>query len=616
MINVNKSEIPVREIFNRYTEELVVEFHIDSLIHLLKELSSYLKAPFVGVYFFNEWDCTYTSITHRRGQEMSYTLEELKKHPFKKIYEDSNKKCCLIHEEGENIHVLKYMLETLEKPVYFIFQTGHQSFNRNLLQCVCYEMEQFLKIYTMAEVNKRKLDFEKLLNHLSTKIFSTNNRKQVLTYFVNFIEKAYPKITYEILLSQDYQARCELPVRELSFDYEEVRLVDQAFLTGEIKSKEVQDQVEIYIPLKGRQGIYGILKIITKNSQKIPKEELRRMERLATLCGQALENVYLYRHSISLVEDLKLINDATKKLNANSDISALTNIIMEYIQDASHAEEVGIIFFDEEETDKFYVLENSTPYFHKHHDKNFVRFLTDRCKDISRVFSGHFSKQVKDTPFESVMALPMVHTDQMIGCIIIAHQRKYFFSFEAFKLIQSLVQHYTLTISNAILKNKLEEAVITDYLTGLYGRNYLDEMAEKHMATDEQGVLVLFDIDDFKQINDTYGHSVGDQVIVQIADILRKNISEDDIASRWGGEELALYLPNKTIEESYEIAKRILQQAEEKTDPKVTLSCGIAEWRLGINQTIRELFNCTDQALYKAKHLGKNQIVINDCLFL
>src|SRR5690625_3972450 len=188
----------------------------------------------------------------------------------------------------------------------------------------------------------------------------------------------------------------------------------------------------------------------------------------------------------------------------------------------------------------------------------------------------------------------------------------YYFSFETFKFFQSLIQHYTLTVSNTMLKNRLEEAVITDYLTRLYSRNYLDEMIEKHMLEKGKGVLVLFDIDDFKEINDTYGHSVGDEVIIQIARTIQKHIYPSEIAARWGGEELALYLPDKTAEKGYLRAKHILSEVEKMTNPQVTLSCGIAAWKGTYLNTVRQLFNRADEALYQAKHLGKNQIVIYD----
>src|SRR5699024_11567597 len=128
--------------------------------------------------------------------------------------------------------------------------------------------------------------------------------------------------------------------------------------------------------------------------------------------------------------------------------------------------------------------------------------------------------------------------------ITVLHERKTYFTCESFKLGQSLIHHATLALVNAVLREKLEKAVITDYLTGLYSRKYLDKMFNKHMKKDKQGTLILFDIDDFKKINDKYGHNIGDEVIIAVAKIIKNSISDQDIAARWGGEEFAIYLPH------------------------------------------------------------------------
>src|SRR5699024_4518861 len=121
---------------------------------------------------------------------------------------------------------------------------------------------------------------------------------------------------------------------------------------------------------------------------------------------------------------------------------------------------------------------------------------------------------------------------------------------------------------------------------------------------------ILLDVDDFKMVNDSYGHYVGDKVLIQIANALRKNINENEIAARWGGEEFAVYLPYSNEQYALEVAENLKIIIIETTDLVVTVSIGISTWVAGYH-SIEELFIKADEALYEAKEKGKNQIVFN-----
>ncbi|MEM5591961.1 GGDEF domain-containing protein [Niallia circulans] len=114
------------------------------------------------------------------------------------------------------------------------------------------------------------------------------------------------------------------------------------------------------------------------------------------------------------------------------------------------------------------------------------------------------------------------------------HPSAYHFSFDTFKLLQSLIHHSTLALTNSLLREELEKMVVTDHLTKLYSRNYLDEKIQMSLLEDKEGTFILIDIDDFKLINDTYGHQIGDDIIIQVANIIKDNIRSSDIGSRWG----------------------------------------------------------------------------------
>ncbi len=227
----------------------------------------------------------------------------------------------------------------------------------------------------------------------------------------------------------------------------------------------------------------------------------------------------------------------------------------------------------------------------------------------------HLFPEFRHETHRSLLALPMVHGSELKGLVFVIHSAPYHFTFEQFKLLQSIIHHSTLAFTNSIMHEELENLVITDHLTRLYSRSHLDETLQASLQEHEEGTFLLFDIDNFKQINDTFGHQVGDSIIIQVAKVMQKNLREKDTAARWGGEELAVYLPNVPLERGIQIAKRIVIAIADETDPAVTASCGVATWHSPSSKsTAQKLFHLADQALYEAKKLGKNQVIAHkDC---
>lgn len=156
-----------------------------------------------------------------------------------------------------------------------------------------------------------------------------------------------------------------------------------------------------------------------------------------------------------------------------------------------------------------------------------------------------------------------------------------------------------------------------DQLTNLHNRHYMIKRCENEMLRvkrfSQPSSLILFDVDHFKKINDQYGHSSGDKVLVQLAQLLLKQIREIDVACRWGGEEFLVLCPQSNIVETLALAKRLHESvtlsAVELVE-KLTCSFGIAEYKQG--ETFVEWFDRADEALYRAKESGRNQIVVSD----
>jgi diguanylate cyclase (GGDEF)-like protein len=158
---------------------------------------------------------------------------------------------------------------------------------------------------------------------------------------------------------------------------------------------------------------------------------------------------------------------------------------------------------------------------------------------------------------------------------------------------------------------KLNQDVQTDPLTGLHNRRGLRRALDLWQAEQRPFAAVALDIDHFKQVNDTYGHDVGDVVIQGLAELMRNGSRAHDELCRVGGEEFLMLLPDATPEAAEQIAERLRQQVEQTViEPAgpITISLGVAHWPAHA-ATISEVLKAADQRLYQAKHSGRNRVV-------
>ena len=162
----------------------------------------------------------------------------------------------------------------------------------------------------------------------------------------------------------------------------------------------------------------------------------------------------------------------------------------------------------------------------------------------------------------------------------------------------------------------LEEIAITDGLTGLYNYNHLHSCLKYEIYKAERYKrflsLIMIDTDYFKQVNDTYGHSSGNLVLLQFANILRSNTRTSDIIGRYGGDEFLIVCPETNLERTVSITEKLRTIVEaasfgESGQIRMTISCGITTWT---GENFNQIIEQVDQALYTAKKAGRNRVEI------
>lgn len=169
---------------------------------------------------------------------------------------------------------------------------------------------------------------------------------------------------------------------------------------------------------------------------------------------------------------------------------------------------------------------------------------------------------------------------------------------------------------------ELHRLALLDPMLGILNKRcfleYLDQMHKRARIAGTEFALLLLDIDHFKYVNDTYGHGVGDRVLVEVSQVVKANLRGDDLFGRVGGEEFAILLPQTGVEQARWVAEKLRRAIEtlliihDNTHIVVTTSLGIALFDPDEAASPRLLLEQADGALYRAKHLGRNRVFLHD----
>ncbi|WP_432352252.1 GGDEF domain-containing protein [Sporosarcina sp. A2] len=468
-------------------------------------------------------------------------------------------------------------------------------------------------INNSASLHTHSKNYQSLLE--ATKEFnSTMETKVIHERLVSTVVTNLNSVRVELILSQEQLDNSN--VYRL-FDYSnELPSTTAAFLSGELKvGRDARNNLEILsAPVKGMQGTYGILQLSAPCNYVFTSTEKEFVRNISESAGHAIENSSLYDQSHRLIDELQLVNEVSKKLTERLTFEEIIYYLNERIVDTFEPEEIAFVYFSE--NGQSVISKDTTKYFLTDAGRRYLDYAERQVrKENEAVFIVDLDGNEIDgfSPYRSLIIAPVILSERIAGYTLLMHTEKYHFTFEDYKLVKAIISHSSLAFSNSALREKLQNLANKDHMTGLFARGYLDRHMSSAFKKGAGGAFLLLDVDDFKQVNDQFGHIVGDQVLQQTARLLQSSISGDDIAGRWGGEKFAIYLPGATLVKGMHLAERLLVELPETTEPSVTVSIGVSVWEPSANhETYQQLFQNTDEALYAAKSGGKNRIVVSE----
>ena len=221
---------------------------------------------------------------------------------------------------------------------------------------------------------------------------------------------------------------------------------------------------------------------------------------------------------------------------------------------------------------------------------------------------------------KSIIIEPIIYKGAILGVIVLAGLTA--FSNQTLKHLEVFSNSLALALNNSLEHTQLQTLVALDPLTNIYNRKFgLNRLAEEYSSSIRTAAplgVMMFDIDHFKKVNDTFGHIAGDRVLVDIAHMSRATLRRHDILMRYGGEEFVAILPGASTHDTLVVADRLRELVQNSfvaygdNRINVTVSIGIASYPETDVSKTEDLIKFADEALYRAKDSGRNRVVLYD----
>lgn len=403
----------------------------------------------------------------------------------------------------------------------------------------------------------------------------------------------------------------------------------------------------IHVPLIAQDRLVGTLNVYAARAEDFDSEHIDIAQEIADSLAIAIQQSRLFaaeqRRRRAAAELLKIAQVASSSLDlievlkqiAQYSASACeTNRCTIYLLDerSEYLQPVMSQFADGHPEPELWTLFKETVPDHVDAVPLFRTAVRERrptvLKDPSRTDLIP-AKWTEPFDIQKLLVVPLISHDRVIGLMALDHtdpRRR--FTQEQIDLARTIGGQVAASIENAQLYSKMQELAITDSLTGIYNRRGVFELGRREMEHVRRFgralSAIMFDLDDFKAVNDTYGHAVGDQILTEVATRCRNELRSVDLLGRYGGDEFIVLLPETDEEAAQHVAERLRRAVAhlafslagahscqtQQESLHITISLGIAVLEDEQNNDLDALINRADEALYHAKRAGGNQVAL------
>jgi diguanylate cyclase (GGDEF)-like protein len=379
---------------------------------------------------------------------------------------------------------------------------------------------------------------------------------------------------------------------------------------------------ELAIPLMVRDEVVGVLDCQSENLNHFDSETIDLLTLFSTQASMALQNARLYSLERHRASQLEAINAIAQQTTAVLDLKELLSKVCLLIGRAFQVSHVSVLLKEEEEL-----------VIRAHHGA-----LTPRIPEGGRMPAGTglwgrtlstgktlIENDVTTAPdyvgfyqeTAARMCIPLVSFGQTLGVLVLDNAQAGTFNANDTQPLESVADICATAIQNAYYVERVKQLAYLDGLTGIFNRRFFElriaEEIERARRFGAGMAVIMVDIDQFKRLNDEFGHLLGDEVLRQVSSIFHQQVRKIDVVCRYGGEEFAILLSQTNPQYALSVAEKLRRLVETWQFPgvprPVTISAGTASYP-DHGTTRDELVKAADAGLYAAKQAGRNRVCL------
>jgi diguanylate cyclase (GGDEF)-like protein len=378
---------------------------------------------------------------------------------------------------------------------------------------------------------------------------------------------------------------------------------------------------ELAVPLMVREKVVGVLDCQSDNLNHFDTETIDLLTLFSTQASMALQNATLYSLERRRASQLEAINAIAQQMTAVLDLPQLLNKVCSQVRLAFQLCQVSVLLKDEEEL----VLRASdgtlTPLMQAGSRLPLAEgtwghaYCGGKTLVENEVHGPNSPALYAETG--SRMCIPLVSFGQTLGVMVLESADRKAFNPHDTQPLESVADICATAIQNAHYVERVKQLAYLDGLTGIFNRRYFEMRIEEEMERARRFgtglAIVMVDIDQFKRINDEFGHLLGDEVLRQVSSILHQQLRKIDVVCRYGGEEFAILLSQTNPQQALMVADKLRKTVEAWQFPgvprAVTISAGTANFP-DHGKTRDEVVKAADAGLYAAKQAGRNRVCL------
>ena len=385
------------------------------------------------------------------------------------------------------------------------------------------------------------------------------------------------------------------------------------------------DESMLVVPMRHDASVVGVITLSKLGLKQFDDDDVRILTILADQAATALVSARLLTQTRELAVELRRLLDMGGALAESLEPRAVANAIGEHLTRAVGAEEAAISYWDRAndrlETLGYYPqagVEDLEPWYALGKFPTSRRVLEEQIEVAIDVDDPNADpaevELLRKDGFRGVVMLPLVAKGQSIGLIELLGRNPVNIDGQRLALARTMANEAAMALENARLYDDVRNLADRDQLTGFYNHRYLHERLGEEVVrarrTNRPLSVIMLDLDEFKLVNDTFGHLFGDRVLVHVAERVKATLRGSDVPARYGGDEFAVILPETDAKAARHVAERIVDnlnahpfQADGRMPVPVYASIGVATHPAD-GRTATELIAAADRALFRSKDLG------------